>query len=383
MSYLKFDKEQLTNLQYSLNRELLRSNRTGSYISTTLNGCNTRKYHGLLVCPLSDFGEEKHVLLSSLDVSVIHQDIDFKLGIHRYQGGIYEPTGHKYIQNIEFGYIPKITYRIGGILLSMERMLSENKKQILIRYALEEAPEDVKLQFKPFLAFRNMHQLSKANLWVNSKYHAAPGGISVRLYEGYPDLYMQFSKTNEFIPVPDWYYNIEYIKELHRGYAYLEDLFVPGYFELTLRPGESLIFSAGIESTKPQSLKQAFTRGVKKHLYPYTYSLSLKNAAEQFIQQKKNDTTIIAGFPWYDNISRQTFIALPGLAIATERDSLFDEVLVHIRSTFIKVYCQITYSVRKKLIHQQMHHYGLSGQFKNMQILILHLLKSGINTPSR
>src|SRR5690606_33160705 len=111
------------------------------------------------------------------------------------------------------------------------------KKQILIRYILEEAPEDVKLQFKPFLAFRNMHELSKANLWVNSKYQPVRGGISVCLYDGYPDLYMQFSKANEFIPVPDWYYNIEYIKELHRGYDYLEDLFVPGYFELTLKPG--------------------------------------------------------------------------------------------------------------------------------------------------
>src|SRR5690554_5823470 len=101
MSQLKFDNEQLVNLLYSLNREVLRSNRTGSYMSTTLNGCNTRKYHGLLVCPINNFGKEKHVILSSLDVSIIHHDEEFKLGIHRYHGGIYEPNGHKYIQNIE------------------------------------------------------------------------------------------------------------------------------------------------------------------------------------------------------------------------------------------------------------------------------------------
>ena len=254
MSYLKFDKEQLINLEYSLNRETLRSNRGGSYISTTINGCNTRKYHGLLVCPISNFGGEKHVLLSSLDVSVVQGEEEFRLGIHRYKGGVYDPKGHKYIHDIEFAQIPKITYRIGNTVLVMERVLNEHKEEILIRYTLEESPEPVTLRFQPFLAFRNFHSLSKANLFVNRKFTPLKNGISVRLYEGYPDLYMQFSKKNEFIPVPDWYYNIEYLQELNRGYEYLEDLFVPGYFELTMKPGEIIIFSAGTGLAAPVAL---------------------------------------------------------------------------------------------------------------------------------
>lgn len=327
MSYLKFDKEQLINLLYSLDREILRSNRTGSYISTTLNGCNTRKYHGLLVCPISDFGEEKHVLLSSLDVSIIQEDEEFKLGIHRYKGGTYEPAGHKYIQNIEFGQIPKITYRIGSIILVMERILSKKKNQILIRYTLDAAPDTTTFRFKPFLAFRNMHNLSKANYFANSKYKLVANGISTRLYDGYPELFMQFSKNNEFVPVPDWYYNIEYIKELNRGYDYLEDLFVPGYFELNLNPGEKVVFAAGIGNTKPNSLKQTFSKEINKGSLRTTYTGALKHAAEQFIYQKKDDTTIIAGFPWYDSISRQTFISLPGLVLATGNNNLYMEVL--------------------------------------------------------
>lgn len=327
MNYLKFDKEQLINLLYSLNREILRSNRTGSYISTTLNGCNTRKYHGLLVCPISMFGEEKHVLLSSLDVSIVQQEEEFKLGIHRYKGGVYEPNGHKYIQNIEFGPSPKITYRIGSIIFTMERILRERKKQVLIRYTLEEAPESATFRFKPFLAFRNMHALSKANLFVNSKYLNVENGISTRLYDGYPELYMQFSKSNDFIPVPDWYYNIEYIKEFNRGYDYLEDLFVPGYFELSLEPGEAVIFAAGTEKASPKSLRQVFSKESRQETHRVTLSSSLKNAAGQFIHQKKDETTIIAGFPWYDSISRQTFVSLPGMALATGKNNLFAEVL--------------------------------------------------------
>lgn len=327
MSYLKFDKEQLVNLEYSLNREILRSNRAGSYISTTLNGCNTRKYHGLLVCPISNFGGEKHVLLSSLDVSLIQGEEEFKLGIHRYKGGMYEPKGHIYIRNIEFEYLPKITYRIGNTMLTMERLLVENKEQMLIRYMLDEGSEKTTLRFKPFLAFRNIHNLSRANLFVNSKFRSVPKGIGIRLYDGYPELIMQFSKKNEFVPVPDWYYNIEYLKELHRGYEYLEDLFVPGYFELSLDPGETIIFAAGTETAIPVSLKQRFTREQNKRVRRYTFLSSLKNAGEQFIMRTKNETSIIAGFPWYNSITRQSFIALPGLALATHKNSLYTEVL--------------------------------------------------------
>lgn len=327
MSYFNFDKEQLINLEYSLNREILRSNRTGSYLSTTLSGCNTRKYHGLLVSPISSFGGEKHVLLSSLDASIIQGENEFNLGIHRYKGGTYEPKGHKYIQDIEFNYPPRITYRVGNIRIIMERLLVDKKDQILIRYTFENNTEPVTLRFKPFLAFRNIHQLSKANMFVNSKYRQTSNGISIRLYEGYPELFMQFSNQNEFIPAPCWYYNIEYLKELNRGYEYLEDLFVPGYFELVVKPGDSVIFAAGTEQAQPVSLKQRFTKIQKKRSSRLTFLGSLKNAGNQFIRQNRGETAIIAGFPWYDSISRQAFVSLPGLVKAHGKQILFIKVL--------------------------------------------------------
>ncbi len=80
-----------------------------------------------------------------------------------------------------------------------------------------------------------------------------------RLYEGLPGLYMQFSKDVEYVHVPDWYYNIEYMEEQKRGYDYKEDLFVPGYFECQIRKGESLIFSASTEEIKTASLKRKFS----------------------------------------------------------------------------------------------------------------------------
>ncbi len=318
MNYLKFDKEQLTNLEYSLDKEVLRSNRAGSYMSTTLSGCNTRKYHGLLVSPIENFGGGKHVLLSSLDETVIQNNAEFNLGIHRFKGGIYEPKGHKYIRDIEFNQIPKVTYRVGGVVLSKERLLVEKKEQVLIRYTLENAHSPTVLRFRPFLAFRDIHQLSKANMFANTKFHKQANGISMRLYDGFPDLFMQFSKEVEFIPVPDWYYNIEYIEEQKRGYGYLEDLFVPGYFEAPISKGEAIVFAAGLKETKTVSLKQRFTKETNKRPERDTFLTSLDNAAEQFIMQRNNETDIVAGFPWYGSIPRQTFIALPGLSLSLD-----------------------------------------------------------------
>lgn len=338
MSYLKFEKDQLINLEYSLSKEILRSNRAGSYISTTLNGCNTRKYHGLLVCPIQNLGGEKHVLLSSFDETIVQNSAEFNLGIHRYKGGSYEPKGHKYIRNIEIDKVPKITYRVGGVVLTKERVLVKQEEQILIRYTLKEAHSPTILRFKPFLAFRNIHQLSKANMFANTKYKNSVNGISVRLYDKFPNLFMQFSKAAEFIPIPDWYYDIEYYKELNRGYDYLEDLFVPGYFEVPIKKGETLVFAAGTTETKPVSLKQRFTRELKKRSSKSTFLGSLKNAASQFIIHQNKTIDIVAGFPWYNSISRQTFISLPGLSIALKDNKLYkkvlDSYLVHLKDGF-------------------------------------------------
>ncbi len=332
MGYLKFDKEQLINLEYSLNKEILRSNKAGAYTSTTINGCNTRKYHGLLICPISKLGGEKHVLLSSLDETIVENGSEFNLGIHRYQGGTYDPKGHKYIRNFEFSKIPKITFRVGNVVLIKELLLVENEPQILIKYTLIDSTSPVKLRFRPFLAFRYIHNLSKANLYVNRKFGKAENGISVRLYDKFPHLFMQFSRKADFVPVPDWYYNIEYLKELHRGYEFLEDLFVPGYFELSLKKGETIVFSAAINEAKTASLKQLFTKEEDKRVERTTFLSSLDSAAEQFVMHKNDETDIIAGFPWYDSITRQTFVSLPGLCLSLNDSANCKNVL----STYLK-----------------------------------------------
>lgn len=319
MSYLSFNKKELINLEYSLQREVLATNRAGGYASTTIVCCNTRKYHGLLVVPLKAFNFQNHILLSSLDETVIQHKKEFNLGIHKYPG-TYEPRGHKYIVDLKYDSSLAITYRVGGVHLKKEFLLSHNESQIMVRYTLLDAHSDTTLRLKPFLAFRNVHNLSVSNLVANTRYELSENGIKSKMYVDFPHLHMQLNKKNEFIASPDWYRNIQYLEEKKRGYEYQEDLFVPGYFEFPIKKGESVVFSAATEEVKTRGLKRKFSQLLEKRKMRDSFESSLKYSAAQFVIKQEKDTEIIAGYPWSGSWGRDTFIALPGLLLYGNKD---------------------------------------------------------------
>lgn len=327
MSYIKFDKGKIVNLEYSLSRELIRSNRAGSYASTTLVECNTRKYHGLLICPVDELGGDRYVLLSSIDVTVVNNDKSFNIGLRKYKGDYYSPKGHKYLEDFEADVIPMRIYRVGGVLLKMERIFVHYEEQLLMRYTILEASEPMKLQIRPFLAFRSIHQLTHANLAANTKVEFIKNGIKSKLYEGFPYLHMQFSQPVEFVHVPDWFRGVEYIEEQKRGYDYSEDLFTPGFFEVDAKEGDAIVFSASTHEEKPSGFKTKFTKTVSAKIPRNCFINCLRNAAQQFIEKRGEETLIIAGFPWFGSWGRDTFISLPGIALARYKLALFRDVL--------------------------------------------------------
>ena len=181
MSYLKFDKNLLINLDQSLTKEMLRTNQAGAYHCTTLVGCNTRKQHGLLVIPIEGMDYKPHVMLSSLDETVIQHGAPFNLGLHRYQGGVYSPAGHKYIREFDCEAVPRMTYRVGGVILTKEKIFISQENRILIRYTLVEAHSPTTLRFRPFLAFREVNSLCVANDAINSKIEPVNNGVATCL----------------------------------------------------------------------------------------------------------------------------------------------------------------------------------------------------------
>ncbi|GAB4107684.1 glycogen debranching enzyme N-terminal domain-containing protein [Echinicola sediminis] len=326
MSYIHFDKTELINLNYSLEKETIRSNRSGCYTSTTIIGCNTRKYHGLLVAPQPQIDSQLHVLLSTVHETVIQRGASFNLGIAKYPGN-YSPRGHKYLEDYSSEPIPNLMYRVGGVVLQKEIILDTTVDRMMIKYTLLDAHSPTKLRISPFLAFRGYHSLSKANTFVNKKFLKVPNGVQFKLYEAYSPLSLQLSKENEFVAVPDWYYGIEYIREKERGYDYQEDLYVPGFFEFDIEKGESVIFSAGLKEADPNLLRDAFDGELKRRIPRDNFENCLKNSAGQFIYRRGEEARVIAGYPWFGWWGRDTFIALPGLTLTLGQTQAFLDVM--------------------------------------------------------
>lgn len=327
MSYLNFDKTLLINLEKSLSKEMIRTNRAGAYNSTTLIDCNTRKYHGQLVVPLPEVDNTNHVLLSSLDETVIQHGAEFNLGIHKYENNNFSPNGHKYIRQFDCEVVSRTVYRVGGVILSKERMLISFEPRVLIKYTLLEAHSPTTLRFKPFLAFRSVNALSHQNNDANTDYGQDTQGIHMCLYDKYPCLHMQFSKKNAYVHHPDWYKNIEYYKEQERGYDYKEDLLVPGYFEMPIKKGESIIFSAGISETSPRKLQALWDEELKRRNHRVDMFSCLKNSAQQFYKREGDKTYLLAGYPWFGARARDQFVALPGSTLTIDRMDYFDDII--------------------------------------------------------
>lgn len=327
MSYLKFDKNLMINLEQSLPKEMLRTNKSGAYHCTTIVGCNTRKQHGLLVIPIPEMDDKAHVLLSSLDESVIQHGASFNLGLHQYGDNVFSPNGHKYIREFNCENVPVMTFRVGGVVLTKEKVFISHENRILIKYTLVEAHSPTTLRFRPMLAFRNANDLCVENDAINKDVRLTHNGVSTCLYSGYPELFMQFSKPVEWINEGHWYKGIEYTKDKVSGIPYKEDLWVPGYFELPIKKGESIIFSASTYECVPKKFEKTYDGELTTRTCRTSFFNCLKNSAKQFYLKKDSGTYIMAGYPWYNVRARDELISLPGCTLAINHEEDYFEIL--------------------------------------------------------
>ncbi len=327
MSYLKFDKNLMMNLDQSLRLEMLRTNQSGAYHCTSVVDCNTRKQHGLLVIPIAEMNNEPHVLLSSLDATVIQHGAPFNLALHRYKGGVYSPNGHKYIREFDCESVPRTTYRVGGVVLTKEKIFISHENRILIRYTLLEAHSPTTLRLRPMLAFRNANATVLANDNINRHVETVDNGVGICLYPGYPTLYMQLNHKPAWVDSQDWYKDFEYIKDLERGVPYTEDLYTPGYFDVSIRKGESVIFSAGVDPVTPRRLSDMYRKEIAARTCRTSFYNCLKNAAKQFYYKDKDGMFLISSYPWGKIRARDEFMALPGATIAINHRDDFEAIM--------------------------------------------------------
>lgn len=349
MSYLKFDKNLMINLEQSLPKEMLRTNKSGAYHCTSIVGCNTRKQHGLLVIPMPEMDDNAHVLLSSLDETVIQHGAPFNLGIHQYGENVFSPNGHKYIREFNCESVPTLTYRVGGVILTKEKVFISHENRILIKYTLVDAHSPTTLQFRPFLAFRNANDLCIENGTINKEIREVNNGISCCLYSGYPELFMQFSHKAVWKDDGHWYKGIEYYKDKDRGIPYKEDLWVPGYFEVPIKKGESIIFSASTYECKPRTFAKTYAEEIATRTTRTSFYNCLKNAAKQCYLKNDEGMYITAGYPWFNVRARDELIAMPGCTLSINHNGDYEAVMETFLSA-LKRYVET--GEHNKMIHE-------------------------------
>ncbi|MGM9736439.1 MAG: glycogen debranching enzyme N-terminal domain-containing protein [Candidatus Cryptobacteroides sp.] len=363
MAFLKFNKSELVNLEYSLKREIIEANKSGAYCNTSIVTCNTRRYHGLLAVPVAEFGGGKYMLLSSLDESLVLGGKQFNLGIHCY-GDTYEPRGHKYIVDFDAFPVPVVTYKVGGILFTKTIMMVPDNDQLLIRYELLEAPSKVSLTLKPFLAFRSVHGLTSQNPKAYTGYEDIDGGVAFRMYDGFPDLNLQVSGKAAFKYQPYWYNGVTYSDEYRRGFDCREDLFVPGAFTTELKPGDSVVFSASVNEVSQKTLKRKFTDILKKRGDVNSYHELLVRNADLLKCEVGGRERINAGFSWLETgLLRETIMALPGLTLYANGDKeeferILDTLIADEQERLFRRTTQVESPLRLTDTIQQYIHFG-------------------------
>jgi predicted glycogen debranching enzyme len=326
MSFINFSKDQLANLAFASKREILQANVLGCYASSSLANCNTRKYHGLLVAHQPQIDDDKYILLSSLDESIVYNGKLTELGSHYYPDVVH-PQGYHFLNEFTYDYCPEWKIQVGEVVLKKELLLSKEEEQVLIRYTVLKALKSVKIQFNPLLAYRKIHQLNKSNNLKDKEYEVIENGLKIKMYHGFSPLYLQFSRKSDFIDSPHWYYNIEYPLEKERGYDFQEDLFSPGHFSITLKQGEQLIFSASLKETNSKKLKHVFESEYNNCTLLNNLESCLEKSAAEFIVKHKKGLGITAGYPWFGVWGRDTFIALPGLTLSTGKPAVCKAVI--------------------------------------------------------
>ncbi len=205
-------------------------------------------------------------------------------------------------------------------MLRKELLWIHKRTQLMVKYTLVEGGRNrpVTLQLRPFLAFRDRHELSKANMYADARSYEIANGVKCRLYEGFPWLNMQTNRSDvEYVPAPDWYCDFEYIQEISRGYEGLEDLLTPGYFEVDLKFEESVVFSASTEEMfSGETIDATYAESVSRRTHKIDFRSCLEHAARQFLARRPNGRLdVIAGYPWYGVIGRDAMISLPGLTL--------------------------------------------------------------------
>ncbi len=329
----RVDGKRCTDLPLGRRLEWLVTNGRGGYATTAVNQMLTRRYHGLLVAAVEP-PIERYVLLAKLDATVTIGGLTYELATNDYAEAVH-PAGFKLLESFTPRPFPTWRWRTGDALIEQTLCMKLGEDATFVRFVLREGTSPVQITLRPLCTSRHHHHLTH---YQDMGPPTVEGeGELVRFHWAHGRPAWQLSHNGAFKSRPDWYYRFVLTAEAERGYDYLQDLFMPGVITATLQPGDStgLVIAAATGSTGWKDWKKAFadadaraTAAVNDLTMddPLVGALA-RSAADFIVARGQNEKTIIAGYPWFGDWGRDTFISLPGLCLVTGRHDVARQII--------------------------------------------------------
>jgi predicted glycogen debranching enzyme len=293
--------------------EWLEANGLRGYASSSIIGCNTRRYHGLLVTEPHP-GAGRAVLLSKLEEDLSNEDLLYPLSTNQRPNAVY-PRGHRFQIGYRLSPFPTFCYLAGGATLHKEVFMPYGENAVVINYQLDEPTPAAKLLIKPLVAGRNLHHLIRQSD-TEIKSEIRENEIIVRFAWGAE---LHIYHNGEFTEQPEWFYNFEYEREKERGLDYTEDLFSPGVITLPLAEKAWVVASSAPLKPEPDIWREkelARREALLAKAPPQPEIRTLITTADTFlVQRRQNFWDIIAGYHWFEEWGRDSMISLPGLCL--------------------------------------------------------------------
>lgn len=303
--------------------EWLETDGLGGFAMGTTNGIRTRRYHSMLLTATTP-PTGRVALVKGLDVWVEMDDSLFHLNSHVYFPGVTSPNGAESIEAFQREPWPKWTYRLPrGMTLEQELFMPRGESAVVISWKLVNAKEPVRLSVRPLLAFNDYHALQKENPQFRFDADVYDKTVIWKPYDSLPLL--TALHNGHYHHQPDWYHQFLYQEEQARGLDCVEDLATPGLFQWNFTKTRAvLIFTAGgIKPASPeqlQSVEEVYDRfRTQEEERRSKFPSELARSAEHYFVKRGQGETLIAGYPWFTDWGRDTFLAIRGLGFATGR----------------------------------------------------------------
>ena len=347
---MKLTKKQI-NLEKGLEKEWIITNGLGGFASSTILNCNTRKYHGLLIAPLTP-PARRFLILSKVDECIKIKGENFPLYTNICPN--YISDGYKYLESFEKDYIPIFEYKVKDVSIKKMICMEYGKNTVCILYKIKNGKEHAKLTLAPIINYRDFHQMS-TNKEFKLKQENKKNKLKLIIDDiAQTPIYIHTSEGKYIQHENDYFRNMYYIEEEKRGFYPEENHIVPGVYEIDINPKEEkeISFICSLEENIEEiSAKDVINEEIIRinELMIDSKMIEIKKqqskeeidfikdyiiATDNFVVYRPNFKlhTLIAGYPWFLDWGRDALISFEGLLLKTKRYKIAKEVFL----TFIK-----------------------------------------------